>query len=862
MVVFSLLVLVLSLFLGISATHAAAVNYTYDNLYRLTKVDYGNGIVIEYTYDAAGNRASHKVSHQVAPVNSFTPVGDNVTVSPVIGAIITFSGVTSSGYTSVNNAGSGNNPPAGFQIGRLPANYDITTTAAYTSPVVVCMEYGAAQFGNSNMLHLFHYENNAWVDVTTSNDTANHVICGQVNSLSPFAIFEADTTPPVITASVSSPPNVSGWHNSDVDVIFGCSDSGTGIDSCPAPVTVTTDGSGQAITGTAIDKAGNSASASVIINLDKTPPVLTCPPDTETIATEPAGTPSLNLQIQSFLAGVSASDNLSSTGAVTNNAPVFFPTGQTPVTFTSVDGAGNHGTCTAVITVKNPAPVFEPVADKAVNEGQLLSFTVSASDASKNLLTYSASGLPTGATFDPASRAFSYIPGYDASTHQTDSFFDVFFSVSDGATTVSMPVRITVHNVNRSSVANAGADQNVQTDSAVTLDGSASSDPDGDLITFNWLETNKPLDSTAALSDSTIPNPAFTPDKAGYYSYDIVVCDFAECSGPDSVMVYATTPNVPPNANAGTGQSVLTGLPVLLDGSASNDPDNGPSPMSYLWGFVQVPAGSSLRDTDITGQGLPLAGFVPDLSGVYKLDLSVSDGADTSHAQTVITASVNVPPTANAGLDQIVLLGQKVTLDGLGSYDPDNRPQPITYQWSFVSVPAGSSLTNASLTGVSTSSAAFTPDLTGSYVIQLTVSDGQDVVTDNMAITVIQPKANSNGSSSYFSEGGYNAYATFDVKYSTGSANPSGSLTFTSTKTRRKIVSTGITSLTVTGKSAVIKGPCTLNGISGYSFTATVGDNATPGAGSDTFAITVTGPNGFNYTASGTIVSGEYVVGF
>ena len=120
------------------------------------------------------------------------------------------------------------------------------------------------------------------------------------------------------------------------------------------------------------------------------------------------------------------------------------------------------------------------------------------------------------------------------------------------------------------------------------------------------------------------------------------------------------------------------------------------------------------------------------------------------------------------------------------------------------------------------------------------------------------PTANSNGASSYFSEGGYNAYATFDVK--SLSSTPSGSLAFTSSKTRRKVVATGITSLSVTGKTAVVTGPCTLNGTAGYSFSATVGDNATPGSRADTFNITVTGPNSFNYKASGTIISGDYIV--
>jgi YD repeat-containing protein len=44
--------------------HACAytVSYTYDDLYRLIKVDYGNGETIEYTYDAAGNRLTGKVT--------------------------------------------------------------------------------------------------------------------------------------------------------------------------------------------------------------------------------------------------------------------------------------------------------------------------------------------------------------------------------------------------------------------------------------------------------------------------------------------------------------------------------------------------------------------------------------------------------------------------------------------------------------------------------------------------------------------------------------------------------------------------------------------------------------------------------
>lgn len=60
--------------------------------------------------------------------------------------------------------------------------------------------------------------------------------------------------------------------------------------------------------------------------------------------------------------------------------------------------------------------------------------------------------------------------------------------------------------------------------------------------------------------------------------------------------------------------------------------------------------------------------------------ITASDGADTVHDQVMITAKANVPPTAIAGLDQMVNLGLGVVFDGSGSYDKDGRPQPIIYQ--------------------------------------------------------------------------------------------------------------------------------------------------------------------------------------
>jgi len=88
------------------------------------------------------------------------------------------------------------------------------------------------------------------------------------------ASVNIDTTAPVITATVTPAPNANGWNNTDVTITFTCNDGLSGMSVCPAPVTVTTEGAGQVITGGAIDNAGNAADATVVLNIDKTPPTV------------------------------------------------------------------------------------------------------------------------------------------------------------------------------------------------------------------------------------------------------------------------------------------------------------------------------------------------------------------------------------------------------------------------------------------------------------------------------------------------------------------------------------------------------------------------------------------------------------
>lgn len=131
-------------------------------------------------------------AYEYAPPN--TPVGSAVTVSLDAGVRVTFANVSVPGETIASVSDSGPSLPPGFSLGDPPVYYDIQTTAGYAPPLTVCISYNPAHYSDPSNLHLLHYENNAWIDVTTSNDTGNHLIWGQVSSLSLFVVAMASPT--------------------------------------------------------------------------------------------------------------------------------------------------------------------------------------------------------------------------------------------------------------------------------------------------------------------------------------------------------------------------------------------------------------------------------------------------------------------------------------------------------------------------------------------------------------------------------------------------------------------------------------------------------------------------------------------
>jgi hypothetical protein len=99
------------------------------------------------------------------------------------------------------------------------------------------------------------------------------------------------------------------------------------------------------------------------------------------------------------------------------------------------------------------APILNAIGNKSVNEGTKLSFTVSAGDADGDVLTYSASNLPSGATFNATGRTFVWTP----SLSQAGVYSGVRFQVSDGQMTDYEYITVTVANVLRPDVNDDGS---------------------------------------------------------------------------------------------------------------------------------------------------------------------------------------------------------------------------------------------------------------------------------------------------------------------------------------------------------------------------------------------------------------------
>ncbi len=283
---------------------------------------------------------------------------------------------------------------------------------------------------------------------------------------------------------------------------------------------------------------------------------------------------------------------------------------------------------------------------------------------------------------------------------------------------------------NHPPIANAGSDITATVGTQVTLSAVASSDEDGNTLTYRWRILEKPVNSIASLDNTDAIQPKLLIDRKGNYRIELIVNDGQIDSA--AVVAVITTENSKPLARAGDDQTIKVKQTVYLDGINSSDIDQ--DNLNFQWQLLGKPTDSG---TSLKNQDTQTPNITPDKPGNYTLQLIVNDGLLDSLPDQLIVSTENSKPIADAGFNQSGTVGRQITLDGTQSIDVDN--DPLSYVWSLLTKPVNSSVELISADRVQ---ALLTPDLPGDYVAQLIVNDtklNSDAATSLVTVSVAPP---------------------------------------------------------------------------------------------------------------------------
>ncbi len=236
-------------------------------------------------------------------------------------------------------------------------------------------------------------------------------------------------------------------------------------------------------------------------------------------------------------------------------------------------------------------------------------------------------------------------------------------------------------------MAHAGADQTVNEEITVSLNGTGSSFPSNGQPGYQWTQVAGP---TVTLDDPTSATPSFTSPAVStavgsqILTFQLVVNDGGAFSDADTVDITVVHVNKKPVADAGDNFNLREGAVGHLDSSHSYDPDGDPL-SGHTWTQTNGPAvnlqpsGNVASPTFTTPLGNQTLLFQLQVSDGQLLS-DLSSGTSAAAGDTVqVTVGSNTAPIANAGADQTINEGTQVQLDGTQSSDSDG--DGLTYAW-------------------------------------------------------------------------------------------------------------------------------------------------------------------------------------
>ena len=249
----------------------------------------------------------------------------------------------------------------------------------------------------------------------------------------------------------------------------------------------------------------------------------------------------------------------------------------------------------------------------------------------------------------------------------------------------------------------------------IELDGTASNDPDGRPLTYQWRQLTGP---TSQLQDATNSKAHVILRRAGDYTFSLIVTNDRGEKSPAS-QIRVTIKDIDPFAHAGHTFAAKLNTTVTLDGTKSDDPNGQKDSLSYRW---TQSAGAPIL---LTNPNTATPSFIAKQTGLYRFVLTVEDSGghrDDAEVTVIIidpTRPKAQPPSAHISVYATELtLGESLRLDGTRSRSLAQLP--LQYNWELVKGPAQDVLSETQK-----DKALFRPTKAGSYLLRLTVQDAQ-----------------------------------------------------------------------------------------------------------------------------------------